>query len=887
MNIFNIKAILLATACGISMAAAALPAVPTPMRHTLPDGSVVWLTLHGDEHNHWYTDPAGEVVELTEDGKVSPSRIPERHAPSPLRVASTTGFPAHGRQKALAVMVEFPSTASHPEGLRFTTPGAHHHFNALLNDPDFSADGATGSVRQYFLDSSQGQFDIEFDLFGPLTLKHDYTYYAQKTNGQDLNAWEIAVEALTQLDESVDFHDYDRDEDGIIDNVYIFYAGPGAATGGDYATSIWQHAGNVEGISHQTFLFDGLRLNHYACSNEYRHSATQGLRICEGIGTVVHEFSHVMGLPDLYDTYGTSYTPGPWSVMDTGCHLNESRTPPLYSAFERESLDWKQPQLLGSRPETVTLCPSLGMDAVRINTSNADEYFLLENRQTDGWDAYLPAHGLLVWHICYSKDNWTYNQVNTNPARPGVQIVEADGMPTANTRGGDTFPGTSGLTLLTDDGWPNMLTVDGKPTGCPISQIMEAGGVVTFQTMRHVSSLDKVEGLKTEALHPETATIAWSPSAHPDALYLLSLYTKDDNGTHRPVSAYRDLTVHKPRRRVDGLKPSTEYFVTVKAKVGDVVSPASDELSFITPEWSFAHTAPNKPHVSEIMHDGFALTWSPLEDAVDYRVGVYTRCDCSLAGEDCTFDLPLSQLGSLWTTDCTFTSAIQGYYGQNPPAISLSEHGNYFGSIDLDEELHHLSFWYRERNGSGDNSLSILALVGNEWEVLESLPLEKSQPERIAGVSFPENCTAFRIRYDRIGKGSLCIDDVALQWWGDTDYLPVFDGELPSTGGDTVYTHSGLSADSEYIVFVHGVDAQGVESMPSERLVVRTAQSSLHRPLPQMTVPQVGPDRKITVEGDSNLKIYAPQGLPVSNPVPCSGIYFVVHHEKTFKLIIR
>ena len=229
--------------------------------------------------------------------------------------------------------MSFPKTTADGEATDFTVPNPRQTFSDMLNKEGFDYDGATGSVHDYFIDGSGGKFNLTFDVYGPVVLSKDISFYGQSVQGEDLNAWNMAIEACTQLDDEIDFSIYDRDKDGAVDNIYIFYAGQGEATGGP-AYTVWQHAAEIEAITGKQYVFDGVRVNRYACSNELRpivNPATGASEMhLEGIGTVCHEFTHVLGFPDLYDTSGSGYlTPGNWTIMDVGSHNNHAHAPPL------------------------------------------------------------------------------------------------------------------------------------------------------------------------------------------------------------------------------------------------------------------------------------------------------------------------------------------------------------------------------------------------------------------------------------------------------------------------------------------------------------------------------------------------------------------------------
>lgn len=247
-----------------------------------------------------------------------------------------------------------------------------------------------------------------------------------------------------------------------MDNIYIIYAGFGESTGNaSDADCIWPHSHDVQsGYNYQKYYYpdlaasekrdnyyDGLLLNHYACSNELIYT-----NYPDGLGTFCHEFSHVMGLPDLYYTGDSEIpinTPSTWSILDIGCYLNNSRTPPLYSSFERMSLGWMKPKVIDS-PAHLTLEPlSDSNSAYLVQTEVDNEFFLFENRQNEGWDSYLAGNGMLVWHIDYDENLWFRNEVNNNRVHQNVDLVEAVSRTGINASANDPFPGGANVTEYT------------------------------------------------------------------------------------------------------------------------------------------------------------------------------------------------------------------------------------------------------------------------------------------------------------------------------------------------------------------------------------------------------------------------------------------------------
>ncbi len=278
------------------------------------------------------------------------------------------------------------------------------------------------------------------------------------------------------------------DGDGWVDNVFVFYAGQGEASYGP-EESVWPHQWELTEAGKE-FTLDGKKISKYACSNEWEDGQP------DGVGTFIHEFSHVMGLPDLYETSSNeagSVTPGEWSVLDYGPYNNDGRTPPNYSIFERNAMGWCEPQTL-DQPVTVTIDNIAKSNrGCIIPTTKDTEFFLLENRQNEGWDKYLPGHGLLVWHVDFVQSIWDSNAVNNTPSHMYVELEKADGPVKYETIEYDgqkyklpiidgwSFPGLSGNTSFTNATIPSMKTWNGTDIDMPITGITESeDGIITF-----------------------------------------------------------------------------------------------------------------------------------------------------------------------------------------------------------------------------------------------------------------------------------------------------------------------------------------------------------------------------------------------------------------------
>lgn len=474
--------------------ARAVPAYPGLIEYAQPDGSIIEVSLVGDENCHYYISADGQYLMPDASGMLQPvdsnkfaarkKNLRQRSPKLPVRALngslqkkgnylySEASFPLKGETKTVVVLVDYPD-------VKFSMDDPYSYFDDFLNGEEFRADNATGSCRQFFIDNSNGIFMPHFDLYGPVTMKYKRDHYGKNdADGNDEFAHEMVIEAVEALDDTVDFSQYDLNGDGLVDNIYIIYAGRGEADGGG-SNTVWPYSWELllDGVE---LKVDGVTINSYGVSNEVNRN-----NVPAGIGTFVHEFGHVLGFPDIYNTvnpYGQK-TPGSWSTMDQGSYNNDSRTPPNLSAFERYSLGWTEPEwLCVSGLYSLLPMSESGNSFIFESEENPDEFFILENRQLSGWDAYLPHHGMLVWHINFKQETWDYNSVNDDPNDLGVDLVRADNTWNSSTYPGDPFPGLNKVTTFSNVTHPSLLTHSGQLLNVrSISDIKEDKGVVTFK----------------------------------------------------------------------------------------------------------------------------------------------------------------------------------------------------------------------------------------------------------------------------------------------------------------------------------------------------------------------------------------------------------------------
>ena len=408
-----------------------------------------------------------------------------------------------GEKKALVILVQFAD-------VKFSREDPKAEFEAYLNQEGYDEKGNLGSVRDYFVDNSSGKFIPSFDVVGPITL--NYSAYKDFGNYSVYGTMGAAIALSYALDTLIaqgelDFKQYDNDGDRNIDFVHMIYAGVGSND--TYQDSaMWPHQWYLAGayaclmqsscstaprpnglsLSGKAVAASGYGINRkyyyvnaYASSNELDGVAwtdNQSSKQKVGVGTFVHEFSHLLGLGDHYATDNTdTYTASYWDVMDGGAYNVSAvgaaigTAPPYYSGFERMYLGWMTADEIADGDEHQLHAVQNNVALKLTNPKNADEFFVMEYRNREKWDVGLPNHGMLLWHINYSQSVWEKGEINT-AAGLHVDLVEADGKANVNTVTADVFPGTGWGKKYTS--FNQFVTWDGTDLGYEISNITEA-----------------------------------------------------------------------------------------------------------------------------------------------------------------------------------------------------------------------------------------------------------------------------------------------------------------------------------------------------------------------------------------------------------------------------
>ena len=642
MRTFFITLVSVIMLLGTAITAIAAPAYPYPIEVSQPDGTTLTIRLQGDEWFNYTTTDDGYIVvknqqnfyvysTVSQAGEIIPTNRIARNAnvrnsadanflksidinseisrlynaknaaasksgtlrstmQNEPQKASWTGSP-----KALVILVNFSDKS-------FVSPASQSDFTNLCNQTGYSVNGATGSVKDWFKASSYGKFAPDFVVVGPYTLSNTMEYYGMYDTKMTSeipagysNAPNMIVEACSLAKNAgLNFAQFDYNSDGYIDNVFVVYAGYNEAEGGVKAT-VWPHRWAVQGNNYSGSLssrtFDGKIVNAYACTSELKGNSGSTMA---AIGTFVHEFGHVVGLPDYYQTDDSSIPAlGAWSVMASGNYNNQSRTPPVYSAYDRFFLGWFTPEELTVTGQK-TLSPLAQVTTPPANTNgqaylfaasaphnmngatpNPNEFFILEYREKTGWDAYLPAAGMFIWHIDYNATAWSQNVVNNYSGV--VPQTAADHMRVYIEPLNNSI--TYAPSAFTSGNF-NPVLWNGTDIQRPITNITKNGTTsMTFNVTFPVAG----PPVATAATNVQrtTFTTNWNPSSGAGS-YQLSVYYKNGATKMYDGGGFQDKTVSGATwydaAGLDRTK-ATIWYYTVKAVSGGVPSAESNEIA--------------------------------------------------------------------------------------------------------------------------------------------------------------------------------------------------------------------------------------------------------------------------------------------------------------------
>lgn len=573
----------------LSIQLQAAKAYPLPVTVTQSDGTQLTVTAYGDEALHYYMSSDGVllwheghdffIAQVNDDGTLSSTHqlahekegrdeqeqflvkrqdkqkffnYVAKHRENARRrepiQENGTLFPHIGTPRVVVILAQFADD-------KFIDEDPKSVFEQYLNAEEIDnsvGNGSVGhnhgSVRRYFKDMSFGQFDPQFDIYGPVTLSQPTAVYGE---GENSDRMDLMIPEACQLaaEQGLKFSEYDSNNDGYVDLVYVIYAGYAESITGNPTTCIWPKSSYIN-----TEKIDGKRIHRYGVNAEL--NAFPGFwenapfeRI-SGIGLFCHEFSHCMGLPDFYATSSSAQAaenPGMemWSLLDNGEYANGGYNPTEYTAWEREAFGWfKIDTLMESGNYELKNINEAGGKAFRIlNEENPSEYFILQNIQKTGWNSLVYGHGMLVTHVDYDRYAFSlnFNSVNNTIGHPRMTIVPADGDLASwyqvgdktitsrdyyNSHAGDPFPGSEQIREI-----PAFNTYTGTMKA-RISSIEETDGVVSFYFDNGSSGIHDltIDSEGKDRIHTLNGILLNTEKKHlPKGIYIIN---------HRKVAVY-------------------------------------------------------------------------------------------------------------------------------------------------------------------------------------------------------------------------------------------------------------------------------------------------------------------------------------------------------------
>lgn len=542
---------------------------------TQPDGKQIALILQGDENFHYQTTTDGYAVVMNKDGyyvfaqvspdgvftpsditacnpqerntsttealrqlltnkdEISRTRVKRSMELKPKKMVSSVTKAAGTHGKCVIILAQYSDKS-------YIIPNANQEFSDMMNKEGYSNKyGQEGSAFDFYKDNSMGQFTPQFTVIGPVTLPNNMNYYgANDAYGDDLRPAQMAVDAINKAKselEKLTMTDYDNDGDGEMDNIFIYFAGNNEAEGGA-ANTIWPHAWNIQSAGLTPPTINGVKINTYACSSELRGTSSN----MAGIGTFVHEFGHILGIPDMYDadytgSGGDSFALDCWSTMSAGSYNGNGYVPAGYTAYERMFCGWLNPTELTTPQIGELKSLQSNNEAYILKSGKENEYFLLENRQLEKWDRELPKSGMLIYHIDYNASIWQTNKVNVNPNHQYVDLEAADNNKEMYSSSnpdlyytsllGDPYPGSKNKTEFTDITKPGSVLWSGAKLNKPITNIKEVNKIITFSFMGG-NDLMAPKNLVASDIRDTEFSISWDAVDKAEK-YFIDVFTYD------------------------------------------------------------------------------------------------------------------------------------------------------------------------------------------------------------------------------------------------------------------------------------------------------------------------------------------------------------------------
>ena len=359
----------------------------------------------------------GNCMPVPENDDVATAR-----AGQPLRLPTpNTNWDSSRVYRQLVILFEFEGDETY-----FKSETPRDDYDKMLNEKGYNERNGKGCMAEYFRDQSNGLFNVQFDVYGPYKIGQKAQPYDNPNSNTRNYGREAMIEATNLFladHPEIDFSLYDWNNNGSINQVIYVYAGlPGNISSDNCYGHIWPNTSSFTTIT----THDNKKISNYTCSGE--HWPTTSKTSC-GIGTICHEFTHSLGLPDIYPVGGEGFSVvDEWDLMDGGNFTNYGWCPPEFTAMEKWLMGWLSFKDLTEPTSISGLKPvAEGGDVYRIKHSDS-EWLLLENRQQKGWDAGAPGSGLVIYHVYYDVSVWSGNSVNSDINKRRFQLVNADNM---------------------------------------------------------------------------------------------------------------------------------------------------------------------------------------------------------------------------------------------------------------------------------------------------------------------------------------------------------------------------------------------------------------------------------------------------------------------------
>lgn len=559
--------LLIATLCIVAYVGA-VPASPKPFNVTQPDGTIITLHMIGDEYYHWKETTDNQVVVLSENGYYEYATIQNNEiVPSGVRVsnvidnlqskaigtsiadreqlvnlmmnkrslviahmdsltkaeelldpssnsrASSTISLTEGNQKVLCILIDFPDRP-------FTKSKAD--FENMWNQTNYNAEGAYGSVKDFYAENSYGHMNVTATIVGPYRATNNSSYYATGSNVENSNVRELVREAIKAAKDDIQFENFDTNEDKFVDAIHVVFAGY-AYDASPSTGLIWSHHWQLS-----TAVWQGLyRAKEYFITSELADGV--GTKIAP-IGTVCHEYGHQLGAPDYYTNNGFTGT-GKWDLMASGSWNGptgwDGKCPAHHNPYTKAYIfNWLTPMIINSSVSNTayTLTPSHNTTSIyRINTTTNNEFFLLENKRAvpNTFNYYVPGSlgGLLIYHI-HSEIEDAIEDHNVNGIHPQkcyLVCANANSNPTSTpssyggTGIGCAYP-YNGKMFFTSNSMPSAISWAGVATGVDICFIQRNYDNIKFVVNPKINGPEILSTQSTYTITnvPSNAKIKWT-----------------------------------------------------------------------------------------------------------------------------------------------------------------------------------------------------------------------------------------------------------------------------------------------------------------------------------------------------------------------------------------